>query len=69
MTSRDGDIVSDREDSFRSAEPLRDARFGRAIREVEGSPSAARLELLRARIAAATIARSRANVSARGLSG
>jgi hypothetical protein len=30
--------------------------LGRAIREIEGTPSAARLELLRARIAASTIA-------------
>ena len=38
-------------------EPERDRRLARAIREVEGpTPSAARLELLRARIAAATVA-------------
>ena len=48
--------MSDREDSFSSAEPTRDARLGRAIREVEGSPGPARLELLRTRIAASTIA-------------
>ena len=48
--------MSDREDSFSRRRAVRDARFGRAIREVEGSPSPARLELLRARIAASTIA-------------
>ena len=38
-------------------EPERDRRLARAIREVEGpTPSAARLELLRARIAAGTAA-------------
>jgi hypothetical protein len=38
-------------------EPKRDARLARAIREAEGpAPSAARLELLRARIASGTVA-------------
>jgi hypothetical protein len=48
--------VSHREKSHLAAEPTRDARLARAIREAEGAPSAARLELLRARIAASTIA-------------
>lgn len=49
--------MSDREQTRSGAEPVRDAQLARAIREVEGAASPARLELLRARIAASTVAR------------